>query len=131
VIDDALPGWRDPADWPGWRMLLPHIDALASQATPDADTQDTACLLNQAGLVLDDQGQPGGAAGYLQRTLAGCMRVLAPTTPRPRPCAASSPQCADLLSAPARETADIHEAQRKHAASRLQITRWPTQSQTC
>jgi hypothetical protein len=27
-------------------MLLPHIDALASHAPPDTDTQDTAYLLN-------------------------------------------------------------------------------------
>ena len=75
-LADALPGWQDPAGWPGWRMLLPHIDALASHAPPDTDTQDTAYLLNQAGLFLDGQGQPGRAAGYLQRALAGCVRVL-------------------------------------------------------
>jgi len=72
----ALPGWQDPADWPAWRMLLPHIDALASHAPPDTDTQDTARLLNQAGLFLNGQGQPGRAAGYFQRALAGYARVL-------------------------------------------------------
>ena len=75
-LADALPDWQDPAGWPGWRMLLPHIDALASHAPPDTDTQDTAYLLNQAGLFLDGQGQPGRAAGYLQRALAGRVRVL-------------------------------------------------------
>ena len=59
-----------------WRMLLPHIDALASHAPPDTDTQDTAYLLNQAGAFLDSQGQPGRAAGYLRRALAGRVRVL-------------------------------------------------------
>ena len=74
----ALPdsGWQDPAGWPGWRMLLPHIDALASHAPPDTDTQDTAYLLNQAGLYLYSQGQPGRAAGYLQRALADRVWVL-------------------------------------------------------
>jgi Tetratricopeptide repeat/NB-ARC domain len=72
----ALPSWQDPAGWPGWRMLLPHIDALASHAPPDTDTQGTAYLLNQAGLFLDGQGQPGRAAGYFQRGLADCVRVL-------------------------------------------------------
>ena len=38
----ALPDPDDPAGWPGWRMLLPHIDALASHAPPDADTETTA-----------------------------------------------------------------------------------------
>ena len=72
----ALPDYQDPAGWPGWRMLLPHIDALASHAPPDTDTNYTAYLLNQAGAFLDGQGQPGRAAGYLQRALAGCVRVL-------------------------------------------------------
>ena len=74
---DALPAdWQDPAGWPGWRMLLPHIDALASHAPPDTDTQATAYLLNQAGVFLTGQGQPGRAAGYLQRALTGYVRVL-------------------------------------------------------
>ena len=75
-LADALPDWQDPAGWPGWRMLLPHIDALASHAPPDTDTHATAYLLNQAGLFLDGQGQPVRAAGYLQRALAGRVRVL-------------------------------------------------------
>ena len=75
-LADALPDWQDPAGWPGWRILLPHIDALASHAPPDTDTQATAYLLNQAGLFLDGQGQPGRAAGYLQRALADRLRVL-------------------------------------------------------
>ena len=75
-LADALPDWQDPAGWPGWWMLLPHIDALASYAPPDTDTEDTAYLLNQAGLFLDGQGQPGRAAGHLQRALAGYVRML-------------------------------------------------------
>ena len=75
-LADALPDWQDPAGWPGWRMLLPHIDALASHAPPDTDTQDTARLLNRAGLFLNGQGQPGRAAGYLQRALADYARML-------------------------------------------------------
>ena len=49
----AVPaGWQDPAGWPTWRMLLPHIDALASHAPSDTDTDTTAYLLNEAGLFL-------------------------------------------------------------------------------
>ena len=80
-LADALPEPQDPAGWPGWRMLLPHIDALASHAPPDTDTQDTAYLLNQAGLFLNDQGQVGRAAGYFQRALADRLRVLGPDHP--------------------------------------------------
>ena len=67
---------QDPAGWPGWRMLLPHIDALANHAPPDTDTQDTARLLNETGLFLNAQGQPSRAAAYLERALAGYARVL-------------------------------------------------------
>ena len=77
----ALPGWQDPAGWPEWRMLLPHIDALASHAPPDADTETTGYLLNQAGLYLLDQSQPARAAGYLQRAAAADARVLGPDHP--------------------------------------------------
>ena len=80
-LADALPDWQDPAGWPGWRMLLPHIDALASHAPPDTDTQATAYLLNRAGAFLDGQGQPGRAAGYFQRALDGYARVLGPDHP--------------------------------------------------
>jgi tetratricopeptide (TPR) repeat protein len=87
AIDDArdlatlqlvgvLPDPQDPAGWPGWRMLLPHIDALASHAPPDTDTQATAYLLNKAGLFFYGQGQPGYAVGYLQRAYFRCVRVL-------------------------------------------------------
>ena len=75
-LTSALPDWQDPAGWPGWRMLLPHIDALASHAPPDADTQYMAYLFNLAGVFLDGQGQPGRAAEYFQRALAGYARVL-------------------------------------------------------
>ena len=76
-LADALPAdWQDPAGWPEWRILLLHIDALASHAPPDTDTEDTADLLNETGLFLDGQGQPGRAARHLQRALAGYARVF-------------------------------------------------------
>ena len=77
-LADALPGPdpEDPAGWPAWRMLLPHIDGLASHAPPEADTETTADLLSQAGVFLKNQGQPARAAGYFQRALADRRRVL-------------------------------------------------------
>ena len=72
----ALPDPQDLAGWPHWRMLLPHINALASHAPPDTDTRDTVYLLNQVGLFLSEQGQLGRAAGYLERALADSMPVL-------------------------------------------------------
>ena len=87
----ALPDWEDPAGWPGWRVLLPHIDALASHVPPDADTQDTARLLNQAGAFLEGQGEPGRAAGYLQRALAA-LRAAAGRRPPRHPGLAEQPR---------------------------------------
>jgi hypothetical protein len=73
---------QDAASWPGWQMLLPPIDALTSHAPPEADTQDTAHLLNQAGLFLGAQGQADRAIGYHQRALAGNVRLLDTEQPR-------------------------------------------------
>jgi hypothetical protein len=75
-LADTMPTPTDPAGWPTWRILLPHIDALASYASPDTDTDPTAYLLNQAGLFLSDQGLPSRAAGNFKRALVGRVRVL-------------------------------------------------------
>jgi len=81
-LADAIPADpQDPAGWPTWRMLLPHIDALASHASPDADTATTGYLLSLAGRFLDNQGQPGRAAGHLRRALADKVRLLGPDHP--------------------------------------------------
>ena len=79
----ALSDPRDPAGWPGWRMLLPHIDALAGRAPPDTDTQDTAYLLNEAGLFLAARASPAARPGTSSGpwpTVCGCW---APTIPPP------------------------------------------------
>jgi len=57
---------------PTWRMLLPHIDALASHAPPDAGTETTTFLLNQAGVFPGDHGQvgPERVSRHVQETLA-------------------------------------------------------------
>ena len=57
---------------PMWRMLLPHIDALASHAPPDAGTETTTFLLNQAGVFPGDHGQvgPERVSRHVQETLA-------------------------------------------------------------
>ena len=81
-LTDTLPDPEDPAGWPTWRMLLPHIDALASHAPPDADTETTVHLLNQAGAFLLYQGQPARAAGHLQRALADSVRILGQDHPQ-------------------------------------------------
>jgi hypothetical protein len=56
---------------PTWRMLLPHIDALASHAPPDAGTETTT-FLNQAGVFPGDHGQvgPERVSRHVQEILA-------------------------------------------------------------
>ncbi|MFI6038095.1 tetratricopeptide repeat protein [Streptomyces sp. NPDC051315] len=76
-LNTDLPATRDdPAAWPLWRTLLPHIDALADHATPDTDTPVTARILNEAGLFLDGQGLPARAIRHLQRATTAHERVL-------------------------------------------------------
>ena len=77
LLAAALPeDWDDPAAWPAWRRLIPHIDALADHTTPDTDTPRTSHILNQAGLFLDGQGSLTLAAGHLHRAHDGYHRVL-------------------------------------------------------
>lgn len=76
-LDAAAPdSWQDPADWPAWRALLPHVEALAACTTAQADTPDTARLLNEAALFLENQGAVTRAIALLERSLADCRRVL-------------------------------------------------------
>jgi tetratricopeptide (TPR) repeat protein len=72
----ALLDWEDPAGWPTWRTLLPHIDALTSYIPPETDTETTARLLGLTGAFVVGQGQVTQAAAYLQRALADTMRIL-------------------------------------------------------
>ncbi|MEV4020479.1 tetratricopeptide repeat protein [Nonomuraea angiospora] len=77
LIDNALPDSpQDPAGWPAWRMLLPHITALIDHVPPDADTATTAGLLNKIGLFLDGQGTVTRAIAYLERACTAGERVL-------------------------------------------------------
>ncbi|MFI7337280.1 FxSxx-COOH system tetratricopeptide repeat protein [Streptomyces sp. NPDC050085] len=73
----ALPdSWEDPASWPVWRTLVPHIAALAAQASPETDTADTLAVLSQVGLFVDDQGSTQSAIAYHARALTAALRVL-------------------------------------------------------
>ena len=77
LLDGAIPStWADPATWPTWRTLLPHIDALADHAPADTDSATMARLLNRSGLLLDNQGALARAIRYFHRALADRRRVL-------------------------------------------------------
>ncbi|WP_344406665.1 FxSxx-COOH system tetratricopeptide repeat protein [Streptomyces longisporus] len=86
-LHDALPAdWDDPVDWPTWRTLIPHIDALADHSPADTDTHSTAYLFNLTGQFLDGQGQLTRAIGHLRRALAGTVRVLGEDHPNTLAC---------------------------------------------
>ncbi|GHE45913.1 tetratricopeptide repeat protein [Streptomyces vinaceus] len=76
-LRNALPPTvDDPASWPNWRNLLPHIDAFADHTTPNTDTSDTADLLNAAGISLIKQGLPARGIMHLQRAVTDYERLL-------------------------------------------------------
>lgn len=78
----AMPqAWADPACWPSWRELLPHIDALAEHAAPETDTVQTAYLFGMSGRFLLGQGAVARAIERLNRTLTAKRRLLGDTHP--------------------------------------------------
>ncbi|MFE6825947.1 FxSxx-COOH system tetratricopeptide repeat protein, partial [Streptomyces sp. NPDC057690] len=79
ALRDALPDDPEgnPADWPRWRELLPHIDALASATDPLlAETEATGHVLHRTALFLQGHGQATRAITYLQRAEQIRQRVL-------------------------------------------------------
>jgi tetratricopeptide (TPR) repeat protein len=72
---------NEPARWPEFRALLPHIAALTEHAEPSTDTEDTAYLLNRVGDFLDDQGAPARAVLYHVRAHRAAARVLGADDP--------------------------------------------------
>jgi tetratricopeptide (TPR) repeat protein len=82
ALREALPASFDsPADWPAWRTLLPHIDALTDRTHPDNDTTATTALLSRAGCYLDNQGQTIRAVRHLQRAHTTAELLLGPDHP--------------------------------------------------
>ncbi|WP_198653840.1 FxSxx-COOH system tetratricopeptide repeat protein [Actinocorallia populi] len=71
----------DPADWPAWRALAPHLDALASRTTVATDTLTTASLLSGAAAFLENQGAVHRAIPYYERSLATIQRLCGPLDP--------------------------------------------------
>ncbi|WP_067826024.1 tetratricopeptide repeat protein, partial [Actinomadura kijaniata] len=65
----------DPAGWPAWRTLLPHIEALADHTRPDQDTSTLSRLLDRTAAFLQDQGALTRAITYLERALAANQRL--------------------------------------------------------
>jgi metal-sulfur cluster biosynthetic enzyme len=82
LLADAAPSWEDPAGWPTWRALLPHVEALARNTSPTTDAPSTASLLSQAAAFMEDQGALARAIPLYERALAVCRRELGKDHPR-------------------------------------------------
>ncbi|MFG2236454.1 tetratricopeptide repeat protein [Streptomyces sp. NPDC048723] len=77
ALPNALPQTLDdPATWPTWRTLLPHIDALADHTNAATDTDVTVYILNTAGQFLTNQGLLTRGIKHFQRALTACERIL-------------------------------------------------------
>ncbi|MEV0108495.1 tetratricopeptide repeat protein [Nocardia sp. NPDC050799] len=79
TLHAGLPDIQNPATWPAWRNLLPHIDALTSY-TPTSGSESTtatiATICNNTGIFLNDQGLHASALDYLHHARTDCERVL-------------------------------------------------------
>ncbi|TYB40820.1 tetratricopeptide repeat protein [Actinomadura chibensis] len=80
LLNQARPATTaDPAGWPTWHRLLPHIDALAEHTAPDTAT--TSLLLDRTATFLREQGTVARAINYSERALACDQRLHGPRHP--------------------------------------------------
>ncbi|MBV9144185.1 MAG: tetratricopeptide repeat protein [Pseudonocardiales bacterium] len=78
LLREAVPAepWDNPASWPAWRQLLPHVLTVTDPTHPD-DAPEVAWLLNRAATYLRSRGEPRPAralserAHYLRRDTLG------------------------------------------------------------
>ncbi len=67
VPDDP---WDNPAAWPSWRQLLPHVLVATDHGRPlDGTEQDVAWLLDRAGSYLHTWGEPAPAQPLRERAM--------------------------------------------------------------
>lgn len=63
----ALP-WDNPASWPTWQQLLPHVLTVTAPACgADPDSPEVPWLLDRAGTYLLTRGEPRPARPLLER----------------------------------------------------------------
>ncbi|MGW7210593.1 tetratricopeptide repeat protein [Streptomyces sp. NPDC054837] len=82
ALREAIPeGWDDPATWPTWRRLMPHLTALVDHTPLERDSAVMLSLISDAGQFLRNQGSVATAVAYAERVLAGAERVYGPGSP--------------------------------------------------
>lgn len=71
LLRAAVPAepWNDPASWPAWRQLLPHVLAVTDPTHPtDPDNApEAAWLLDRAATYLHTRGEPRPARALFER----------------------------------------------------------------
>ncbi|WP_288048071.1 tetratricopeptide repeat protein [Nocardia sp.] len=75
-LSAELPDHLDPATWPSWRALLPHIDALSSHVRSLPPTITVAAVLSATGHFLLGQGLHTSALVYLHQALTDQEQML-------------------------------------------------------
>jgi hypothetical protein len=80
LLREAVPAepWNDPASWPAWRQLLPHVLAVTDPTHPTTpkDARELAWLLDRAATYLHARGEPRPARTLDEDTLTRRRRVL-------------------------------------------------------
>lgn len=71
ALAEALPTDTagDPASWPAWEILLPHVDALIDRTPPGAESTDLVRILSQTGQFLLRKGSISRATARIQRAV--------------------------------------------------------------
>ncbi|HVV21526.1 MAG TPA: FxSxx-COOH system tetratricopeptide repeat protein [Pseudonocardiaceae bacterium] len=73
VLQSALPDnpWNQPATWPAWQALLPHIlTTTERKRAQDPDAEEVDGLLGRIANYLQSRGKPRDARPLLERTYA-------------------------------------------------------------
>ncbi len=108
LLRSAVPAdpWNNPATWPTWRVLLPHVLAAtdASSHIDPASSGDVAWLLDRAATYLQTRGEPRPAQLLFERAFQLNQQLLGEDHP-------------DTLTSARNLAADLH-ALGKHETAR-------------
>jgi tetratricopeptide (TPR) repeat protein len=68
--------WENPASWPTWRQLLPHVLAITDTSGVDPSRMDVGWLLDRAATYLQTRGEPRSAQPLFERAFELRQRLL-------------------------------------------------------
>ncbi|MFD5703072.1 tetratricopeptide repeat protein [Streptomyces lasiicapitis] len=105
----------DPAAWPRWHQLLPHIDALAERVAPGDDNEYFATVLAEAAEFVIGQGEVERGISMLWRAVEGRQRAPGPGYPATLRVTLRLARALRTVGRP-REAVDLCESARRSAA---------------